>query len=106
MKKQVSFLLSCTINFILSIFSYFYLCIAITCVAGTVKGNAYEIQQPEKGAYVFIGVSMLIVYILIGFVVQYVLYKLCKQAKKRYVIYISLIYIIGLITGYLFSLIC
>lgn len=101
MKKQLAFVLSLVTNFILSIFSYFYLCISIT---GTVKWSGYEIQEPEKGAYVFIGVTMLVVYILAGITIQYVLYKLSKQSKKRYAIFMSMIYIAGLITGYFLSL--
>lgn len=104
MKKQLAFVLSFVINFILSIFSYFYLCISITSITGTVKGSGYEIQEPEKGAYVFIGVTMLVVYILAGITIQYVLYKLSKQSKKRYAFFMSTIYIAGIITGYFFSL--
>ena len=104
MKKHLVFVLSCVTNFLLSIFSYFYLYIAITDINGTVKGSAYEIQEPEKSTYTFIGMTMLIVYILVGFIIQYLLYRLSKQSMKRYVVCMSIIFATGLIIGYFCSL--
>lgn len=105
MKKHLSFILSCVANYILSVFSYFYLCISITSITGTVKGKSYEIQEPEKSAYLFIGVTMLIVYILVGLIIQCLFYKKSKKSKKKYITFISIIYVIGILTGYLLSLI-
>lgn len=105
MKKHSSFILSCIVNYILSVFSYFYLCISITSITGTVKGSSYEIQEPEKSAYVFIGVTMLIVYILVGLIIQCLLYKRSKQSKKKYIVFISIICVIGIITGYSLGLV-
>lgn len=103
MIKHIRFVLISIINFILAFFSYFYLCMSLTSINLTLKGSSYEIHQPEKGSYIFIGVIMLIGYIIIGGIVQYLLIKLSKKSIKEYLIYLSIIYILGILIGYLFS---